>query len=61
MFEYELHQMRSAELIRKAEDYRLGREARHLRRTARKTDTDPEGDAHAHTHDHRPPHVPRAA
>ena len=36
MFEYELHQMRSAELIREADEYRLAREARRARRAARK-------------------------
>ncbi|GAA5031194.1 hypothetical protein BKI49_26095 [Streptomyces sp. Tue6028] len=35
MFEYELHQIRSAELIREAETHRLVREARRVRRAAR--------------------------
>ncbi|WP_128380101.1 hypothetical protein [Streptomyces cavernae] len=35
MFEYELHQIRSDELIRQAEDYRMARRAREARRARR--------------------------
>jgi hypothetical protein len=34
MFAYELHKIRSAELIRQADDYRLARAARRRRRSA---------------------------
>ncbi|MFG2478449.1 hypothetical protein [Streptomyces fagopyri] len=53
MFEYELHQIRSAELIREAQDHRLVREALRGRRTARRTTAresgrnDTEGQAHS--------------
>ncbi|MFJ6836677.1 hypothetical protein [Streptomyces sp. NPDC091209] len=36
MFEYELQQIRSAELIRKAQTYRLAKEAVSVRRAARR-------------------------
>jgi len=36
MFEYELQQIRSAELIREAQDHRLAREALRSRRAARR-------------------------
>jgi hypothetical protein len=36
MFEYELHQIRSAELIREADNYRRVREAVRGRRTAKR-------------------------
>ncbi|AVH56330.1 MULTISPECIES: hypothetical protein [Streptomyces] len=36
MFQYELHQIRSAELIRQAENHRLVREALRARRAARR-------------------------
>lgn len=38
MFEYELQQIRSAELIREAEHYRQVREARRARREERDTE-----------------------
>jgi hypothetical protein len=37
MFAYELHKMRSAELIRRAEDYRIARQIATARRTARRS------------------------
>ncbi|MER5381348.1 hypothetical protein OG788_31145 [Streptomyces sp. NBC_00647] len=54
MFEYELQQIRSAELIREAQNYRLVKEALRGRRAARRTDSrrsahdDTEGQAHSH-------------
>ncbi|MFE5141434.1 hypothetical protein ACFRDV_27880 [Streptomyces fagopyri] len=49
MFEYELHQIRSAELIREAQSHRLVREAlRGRRTTARESGpNDTEGQAHS--------------
>ncbi|MEU1533478.1 hypothetical protein [Streptomyces fagopyri] len=53
MFEYELHQIRSAELIREAQNHRLVREALRGRRTDRRTTAresglnDTEGQAHS--------------
>ncbi|MFD8422898.1 hypothetical protein [Streptomyces sp. NPDC059466] len=53
MFEYELHQIRSAELIREAQNHRLVREALRGRRTDRRTtaresgQNDSEGQAHS--------------
>ncbi|MFD5077212.1 hypothetical protein [Streptomyces sp. NPDC058371] len=56
MFEYELHQTRSAELIRRAENHRLAQEALRSRRAARRAvresgqheQNDTEGRAHTH-------------
>jgi hypothetical protein len=54
MFEYELHQIRSAELIREARDHRQAQEAIRGRRAARRTaarepgHNDTEGTAHSH-------------
>ncbi|MFD1662631.1 hypothetical protein ACFSL4_31775 [Streptomyces caeni] len=42
MLQYELHRIRSAELIRQADAYRLRREALRRRRAARTTGEDPE-------------------
>ncbi|MFE9769126.1 hypothetical protein ACFYPC_32205 [Streptomyces sp. NPDC005808] len=52
MFEYELQQIRSAELIREAQNHRLAREALRGRRAARRAardaaQNDPEGQAHS--------------
>ncbi|QFZ74121.1 hypothetical protein GFH48_13445 [Streptomyces fagopyri] len=53
MFEYELHQIRSAELIREAQSHRLVREALRGRRSDRRTTAresgpnDTEGQAHS--------------
>jgi hypothetical protein len=52
MFEYELHQIRSAELIREAHNHRVAQEALRSRRAARRAaaresgQNDPEGQAH---------------
>ncbi|MFF3616299.1 hypothetical protein [Streptomyces sp. NPDC002580] len=59
MFEYELQQMRSAELIREAHDHRLAKEAlqdrRATRRAARRAaHNDTEGQVHnSHPRRHR--------
>lgn len=37
MFEYELHKIRSAELIRRAEEHRIARQFITARRTARRS------------------------
>ncbi|MFC3575419.1 hypothetical protein ACFOZ0_19510 [Streptomyces yaanensis] len=60
MIEYELQQIRSAELIRAAEEYRIGREALRLRRAAHRTAKEPEPEGRAHGHRRRP-RVARAA
>ncbi|MCX4742906.1 hypothetical protein [Streptomyces antibioticus] len=69
MYEYELHQIRSAELLRRAADERLAREAVRGRRAARReaaeraahdrSTTNPETEPH--THRPRRPRFPRAA
>jgi hypothetical protein len=48
MFEYELHQIRSAELIREAHNHRVAQEALRSRRAAARESgqNDPEGQAH---------------
>ncbi|MEU9213343.1 hypothetical protein AB0D27_36900 [Streptomyces sp. NPDC048415] len=54
MFEYELHQIRSAELIHAAQNHRLAQEALRGRRAARRAaaresgQNDTEGQAHSH-------------
>jgi hypothetical protein len=49
MFEYELQQIRSAELIREARDHRLAKEALNGRRADRRAGhDDSEGQAHSH-------------
>ncbi|TLS44159.1 hypothetical protein FE633_21675 [Streptomyces montanus] len=57
MFAYELHQIRSAELIRKADNYRLARQAVSARRAARRSaKDDPEGQVtHSQPRRHRSP------
>ncbi|MEU8590037.1 hypothetical protein AB0C59_24015 [Streptomyces sp. NPDC048664] len=59
MFAYEMHQLRTAELIREAENRRRVREARGHRRTARGAGPEPEHMARRHTHGHgaRAPHT----
>jgi hypothetical protein len=64
MFEYELHQIRSAELIREADNYRRAREAVRGRRTAKREaersgGNDSEG--RVDTHHHRRYRFTRAA
>ncbi len=64
MFEYELQQLRSAELIREADNYRLAREALRGRRAARREGgrsgrDDSEGRVHSRRH--RRPRFARAA
>ncbi|MFE9999031.1 hypothetical protein [Streptomyces avermitilis] len=64
MFEYELHQIRSAELIREARNHRLVREALRLRRDARKAaagEPDTEGQSTSHSSRPRRPRFARAA
>jgi len=41
---YELHRIRSAELIREADNYRLGRAAQRRRHAAREADGQPEAE-----------------
>ncbi|MFD5626485.1 hypothetical protein [Streptomyces sp. NPDC127072] len=56
MFEYELQQIRSAELIREAHNHRIAREAIRSRRAARRAavresaGNDSEGQAHSRGH-----------
>ncbi|WP_328493790.1 hypothetical protein OHS59_14380 [Streptomyces sp. NBC_00414] len=58
MFEYELQQIRSAEMIRAADNYRLAREAARSRRAARReaarSDLDSEGRVNGHRSSRRP-------
>jgi hypothetical protein len=65
MYEYELHNLRSAELIRQAEHERLVREALRVRRAARRetAERSAEGEAEtgAHTSRLRRHRHPRAA
>ncbi|WP_367320647.1 hypothetical protein [Streptomyces sp. HUAS ZL42] len=49
MYEYELHQMRSAELRRRAEHDRLAREAVRHRRAARREAAERTAEHEAHT------------
>ena len=57
MFEYELQQIRSAELIREAQNYRLVKEALRGRRAARRADA--RRSAHNDTEGQGPTHRPR--
>jgi hypothetical protein len=64
MFEYELQQIRSAEMIRDAHNYRMAREAARSRRAARREAArsgreDAEGQVNGHRH--RRPRITRAA
>ncbi|MET7986679.1 hypothetical protein [Streptomyces sp. NPDC005281] len=55
MFEYELHRMRSADLIREAQTHRLAREAASGRRAARRAAREnAQGDAGERAHSDRP-------
>ncbi|WP_189320519.1 hypothetical protein [Streptomyces flaveus] len=56
MFEYELQQIRSAEMIREADNHRLAREAIRARRAARrsaKDDTEGRVNRRPHSRRHR--------
>lgn len=59
MFEYEMHQVRSAELIREADRHRLARAARRARRAERRSaGQDAEGRVSSHSpRRHRAPHA----
>ncbi|MBV1936815.1 hypothetical protein [Streptomyces sp. BV286] len=63
MFEHELQQIRSAEMIRNADNYRMAREAARSRRAARQAarsgGDDSEGRVNGHSH--RRPRFARAA
>jgi hypothetical protein len=56
MFEYELQQIRSAELIREAQSYRLAKEALSGRRAARRAGArrTAQGDTEGRSHSDRP-------
>ncbi|MEU4084887.1 hypothetical protein ACWD4F_13650 [Streptomyces aureus] len=56
MFEYELHRLRSADLIREAQAYRLAREATSTRRAARRAAgaRSAHGDTDERAHSDRP-------
>ncbi|MCQ4206705.1 hypothetical protein [Streptomyces longispororuber] len=54
MFEYELHQVRAAELIREADNYRLAREARAARKSRRPQGGSDSQDAEGRVSTHRP-------
>ncbi|MFI0964769.1 hypothetical protein ACH4S8_25750 [Streptomyces sp. NPDC021080] len=56
MFEYELHRIRSAELIREAQAHRLAREAASIRRAARRSagTRSAHGDSDERAHSDRP-------
>ena len=60
MFAYELHQIRSAELIRRAEEHRMVREALRSRRASRRAEAEAPQDQ-AHTSPSRRHRVARAA
>ncbi|MBC9723482.1 hypothetical protein [Streptomyces sp. TRM68367] len=61
MYEYELHQYRSADLLRRADHQRLVREALRARRTARRKATHGTSGTEPHTHDSRYRRFTRAA
>lgn len=61
MFAYELHRIRSAELIREAADHRLVREARRLRRASREAGPEPEREGRTRSRDRRRSHTARTA
>ncbi|MGW2702451.1 hypothetical protein [Streptomyces sp. NPDC001340] len=54
MYEYELHRVRSAELLQEAAQERLAREVRRARRTARREEAALHSSAGAETHTGRP-------
>ncbi|MFI7387086.1 hypothetical protein [Streptomyces sp. NPDC049813] len=60
MFEYELHQVRSAELIQQAEGYRRARAATEARRAARRSARQ-EDEGRVRTHGPRRHRAPRTA
>ncbi|MFF6999291.1 hypothetical protein ACFY93_30705 [Streptomyces sp. NPDC008313] len=62
MFEYEIQQMRAAEMIRAADDYRLAREAVRGRRAARRASGENDGaEGRMHTRHPRRHRFARAA
>jgi hypothetical protein len=61
MYEYEISQFRSAELIRRAEHKRLAREAVRARRAARREAARHAVEEEVHTGRHRRYRFPRAA
>ncbi|MGW1540930.1 hypothetical protein ACWCPM_11930 [Streptomyces sp. NPDC002309] len=61
MFEYELSQARSAELLRRAEHERTAREAVRLARAARQEAEPRAGESESHTRRTRRHRSPRAA
>ncbi|MEU9184903.1 hypothetical protein AB0D14_10110 [Streptomyces sp. NPDC048484] len=64
MFAYELHQIRSAEMIRDAHNYRMAREAARARRAARReaarSDRD-DSEGRVNGHRHSRPRITRTA
>ncbi|MEU8981764.1 hypothetical protein [Streptomyces sp. NPDC048309] len=55
MFEHELHQIRSAQLIREAQDFRLAQEALRDRRAARRAERESrQNETEGQDHSHRP-------
>ncbi|MFJ6693767.1 hypothetical protein [Streptomyces sp. NPDC091294] len=61
MYEYEIQQFRSAELIRRADEARLAREAVRARRAARRQARHDGAEAESHTPRQRRPRFARAA
>ncbi|MFE9441270.1 hypothetical protein ACFYO2_20170 [Streptomyces sp. NPDC006602] len=61
MYEYEISQLRSAELIRKAEQERLAREAVRSRRAARRETAEHAAEGEVHTGRPRRHRFPRTA
>ncbi|MFG3657967.1 hypothetical protein [Streptomyces sp. NPDC047706] len=61
MFEFEMHQARSSELIRRAEQERQAREAVRLARAARDEAAARTAQSESHTHRPRSHRSPRAA
>ncbi|MGW2934876.1 hypothetical protein ACWDA7_24150 [Streptomyces sp. NPDC001156] len=53
MFEYEIHKMRSAQLIRQAADHRLGLEALRARRASRRVHREQAREGQDHSQDQR--------
>lgn len=61
MYEYEIQQLRSAELIRRADEARLAREAVRARRAARRDARHAAAEAESHTFRFRRQRIARAA
>ncbi|KPC72241.1 hypothetical protein ACWDF1_15455 [Streptomyces coelicoflavus] len=61
MYEFEIQQYRSAELIRRADEARLAREAVRARRAARREARHGAAEAESHTPRQRRPRFARAA